>query len=72
MPLVHLFFPIYILESVIVQCSQTGRKHQVKLRDLTKEDGEISSADFVRGSAMIMNFKGKPYPVKFLQFKGWY
>ena len=54
-----------------MQCCQTGKEHIVKIKDLSKEDaGPLIPQDFISGSTLVLNFKGKPYPGKFLKFKG--
>ena len=54
-----------------MQCCQTGKEHIVKIKDLSKEDaGPLIPQDFISGSTLVLNFKGKLYPVKFLKFKG--
>ena len=59
------------LGPVIVQCCQSGKEHIVKIKDLSKEDaGPLIPQDFISGSTLVLNFKGKPYPGKFLKFKG--
>ena len=62
----------YILNvgSAVVKCSQTGKSHTVKLRDLSREDCEpLTTRDCARGSDLMVDIKGKVYPVKFIQFK---
>lgn len=58
------------MESVVVKCSQTGKLHQVKLKDLSWEDCEsLTKEDLVKGSELMVEMKGKIYPVQFVQFK---
>ena len=53
-----------------MKCSQTGKLHTVKLRDLSREDCEpLTKSDLTKGSDLMMKMKGKLYPVKFAQFK---
>ena len=48
---------------VVVQCCQTGKSHNVKdLAPLTLDD-------LVHGSMLIMDYKGMPFPVEFLEYK---
>lgn len=56
---------------VIVRCSQTGKQHLVKVRDLFNEDCSLlTEEDLTRGSSLMLDYKGKTYPVTFIQFKG--
>ena len=51
-------------------CRETGKLHQVKLKDLSREDCEsLTKDDLVKGSELIVGMKGKLYPVQFVQFK---
>ena len=53
-----------------MKCSQTGKLHQVKLKDLSREDCEpLTKEDLVKGSELMVEMKGKVYPVQFLQMK---
>ena len=57
--------------AVIVQCCQTNKRHTIKVKDLHREDGETLTTDYmVKGADLIMAYKGKPYEVQFIQFKG--
>lgn len=57
--------------AVIVQCSQTGKEHAVKVKDLSREDAEpLTPEALTKGASLMLSFKGKPYPVKFQKFKG--
>lgn len=61
----------FFLESVVVQCSQTGKQHTVKVKTLSKENGDpIASGDLTKGNTLLMDFKGKPYPAQFVKFAG--
>ena len=43
--LLYLFDCIF---KVVVKCSQTGEQHNIKLKDLTKEDNQpISNNDYI-------------------------
>ena len=56
--------------SVVVKCSQTGKLHHVKLKDLSREDCEpLTKDDLVKGSELMADMKGKIYPIQFVQFK---
>lgn len=66
-------FDIVILGQVVVRCSQTGKLHIAKLKDLARADFEaLSNTDLVTGSTLMFHYKGKPYPVQFIRFKGQY
>lgn len=53
-----------------MKCSQTGKLHQVKLKDLSREDCEpLIKDDLVKGSELMAEMKGEVYPVQFVQFK---
>ena len=55
-----------MLGSVVVRCSQTGKQHNVKFRTLQKDSGDpITEDNLKKGSSLVMEFKGKPYPVEF-------
>ena len=54
-----------------MKCSQTGKVLSVKVRDLSREDGEsFQESDFTRGANLILEYKGKLYPVRFLTYAG--
>lgn len=54
----------------MVKCSQTSKLHNTKLKDLSREDGEpLSKTDLKKGSKLILEIKGKSYPVQFM-YKG--
>lgn len=53
---------------VIVKCQQTGKKLTVKVKDLSCEDGSVPV--LVEGAEVLAEVKGKPYPVKFIEFQG--
>ena len=66
----HLLGTTLNIESVVMKCSQTGKLHTVKLRDLSREDREpLAKSDLVKGSDLMVEMKGKLYPVKIAQFK---
>lgn len=71
MTIVSFFYHIIlIVGSVVVKCPQTGKLHQVKLKDLSREDCEsLTKDDLVKGSELMVEMKGKIYPVQFVQFK---
>ena len=59
-----------IIDYIVVKCSQTGKLHQVKLKDLSREDCEsLTKDDLVKGTKLMAKMKGKVYPVQFVQFK---
>lgn len=59
------------VELIVVKCSQTGKNLTIKAENLSKENFEpLTKDDFVAGTALIVHYKGKPYPVEFIQFKG--
>ena len=67
----HLAHHYVCIGSVIVRCSQTGKQHAVKVGDLSKEDcSPLNEKDLTKGSSLMLDYKGKPYPVTFVQFKG--
>lgn len=70
----HGYLYLYILAGVaVVKCCQTSKTHNMKLVDLTREDGEaLSVAYLVKGASLIMKYRKKPYQVQFVQFKGIY
>ncbi len=54
-----------------MECAQTGKQHAVKVRDLSREDcGPLTKRDTIKGARLMLDCKGKTYPVTFLQFKG--
>ncbi len=54
----------------MVQCSQTGKQHNVKVKDLSRDDLEpLISEDLVVNKPLILQYKGKPWPVTFLRYK---
>ena len=60
----------FIPGSVVVKCSQTGKLHQVKIKDLSREDCEpLTKEDLVKGSELMLEIKGKIYPVQFHHMK---
>lgn len=62
---------VHFLGAVLVQCCQTNRRHVVKIKDLSREDGDtLTMVDFKVGNTLMMMYRGKPYPVKFIEFKG--
>ena len=53
-----------------MKCSQTGKLHQVKIKDLSREDCEpLTKEDLVKGSELMLEIKGKIYPVQFHHMK---
>lgn len=43
----------------------------MKLKDISLDDGELANEqDLIEGRDVMMTFKGRPYPAKFVQFKG--
>ena len=58
------------LASVIVKCAQTSKMHCVKLKDLSREDcRSLTKKDLRKGASLIVEMKGKCYPVQFVHFK---
>ena len=54
-----------------MRCSQTGKQHTVKVKELSREDSmPLTEKDLTKGAHLMLEFKGKPYPVTFSQFKG--
>ena len=70
----HLYmYVIYYVGSVIVRCAQTGKQHFAKVKDLSREDcSPLTKKDLTRGTNLMLDYKGKSYPVTFIQFKGWW
>lgn len=59
--------------AVTVQCSQTNKQHNLKLKDLQREDLEpLTNTYLVRGAKLLMTHLRKQYVVQFVQFKGIY
>ena len=55
----------------MVKCSQTSKLHSVKLRDLSREDLEPVTIKYLsKGAKLMLDLKGKTYPVQFMHFKG--
>lgn len=51
----------------MVKCAQTGKQLTVKVKDLAREDGEaFRESDFTNGASLMLERKGKSYPVRFL------
>ena len=60
----------FFLAPVIVKCPQTGKYHNVKVKDLSNEDGEpLQPEEVARSTTLVLTFKGKPYDVQFVRFK---
>ena len=52
-------------------CPQTGKTHTVKIGKLSREDGDpLTDNDLFKGSLLILDYKGKSYPVEFKEFVG--
>ena len=68
----NIFYTLFIYaEGVIVKCSQTGRKIKTKVQNITKNDmSPIVIDDFKKGSSLLVEVNGKPYPVEFMAFMG--
>jgi hypothetical protein len=55
----------------LVKCAQTGKQLTVKVKDLAREDGEaFRESDFTNGASLMLERKGKSYPVRFLSHAG--
>lgn len=55
---------------VIVMCSQTSKKYSVKVCDLSREDGNQLTDEYLsKGAELIWRYEGKDWPVKFVQWK---
>lgn len=51
-----------------VKCTQTGKQYTVKVKDLSREDGEaFQKSNFVTGASLMLDRK---YPVWFLSQAG--
>ena len=56
---------------VLLKCSQNGKVLTAQVKDISKEDGSpLSSVDFKPGASLLVEHKGKFYPVEFVRFKG--
>ncbi len=68
----HTYVTTYLLTgNVIVKCSQTGEQHVVKLKELSKGDGQpIMDDDLHEGSSLLIEEDHKFYPVEFVKFNG--
>ena len=56
-----------------MKCSQTNKKYTIKVKDLTTETSDpLTDRDLTKNTKLVMTYRGKPYPVQFLQFKGNY
>lgn len=54
-----------------MNCPQTGKHHTVKAGKLSREDAEpLTNDDLFEGALLILDFKGKSYPVEFIEFAG--
>ena len=55
---------------MVVKCAQTSKLHSVKIKDLSRGDCEpLTKKDLTKGSNLIIEMKGKLYPVKFMHFR---
>lgn len=54
------------------QCSvHKLQRNTVQVRNLSREDGEhLTDQDFTKGSLLMWEYKGKDYPVTFVNWKG--
>lgn len=61
-----------ILGVILVRCSQTGKEHAAKFHEISRQDGKLLKEDYIKskGAKLSYHYKGKPYPVKFISFKG--
>lgn len=59
----------YFAGSVVVRCSQNGKIHTVKAKDLSREDDE-PLGDLLFGEDLILQYRGRPYSVKFVKYNG--
>lgn len=54
-----------------MKCSQTGKKIRTQVQYITKSDmSPLVEADFKKGSKLVVDINGKPYPVEFVEFIG--
>ncbi len=54
-----------------MKCSQMGKNHTIRIKDLTKETGEpVTEEDLKPGNSLIMDYRGKPYPAEFVRNSG--
>ena len=62
------------IETAVVRCAQTGKKHLIKIRNLSRDDDteQLTLEDLQEGSSLIMMHRKTPYPVTFVQLKGEY
>ena len=60
-----------IVGEVLLRCSQTGKKVQSKVRDLSLEDSEPVTANLLKkGARVIVEIGNTPYPAEFVEFIG--
>lgn len=58
-------------EKVVLKCCQNGKTLSAEVKDLSREDClPLSTEDFKRGAQLLVEHKGKFYPVEFISFKG--
>ena len=54
-----------------MKCAQTGKQYTVKVKALSREDGEaLRESNFVKGASLMLEHKGKSYPVRFVSYAG--
>ena len=55
----------------MVLCPQSGKRHTVKVGKLSREDAEpLQNSDLFEGALLILDYKGKTWPVEFVEFTG--
>lgn len=60
-----------VVGKVVVKCNQNGKESVVKTKDLSNHNnGPLSKGDLTKGSQLLLNYKGKSYPVTFVSLKG--
>lgn len=54
-----------------MKCSQTGKYYTIKVKNLTRVNGDsLTTEDFKKGTNLIMEYKGKPYPAEYVRDAG--
>ena len=67
--IINLFF--FFLAQVIVKCNQNRKQSCLNTTDLSNENNLPFTLDnFAKGAQLLVNYKGKSYPVTFVSFNG--
>ena len=58
---------------VVLKCSQNGKLLTAQVKDISREDSlPLSASDLMPGASLLVEHKGKFYPVQFVRYKGNY